>query len=66
MKGPEKRPVVKLLGSDGNAFYILAKVKEGLKKAGADQEYIKKYFDEATLGDYDNLLVVSMKYADIE
>jgi len=66
MKEPNRRPVVQLIGCDGNAFLVMGKVKQALKKAGADQEYITQYIEEATSGDYDNLLVVSMKYADVE
>jgi len=66
MKEPARRPIVKLIGQDGNAFLIMGLVKQALKKAGADQEYIERYIEEATSGDYDNLLIVSMQYADIE
>jgi hypothetical protein len=41
-------------------------VKKALRRAGADQEYIDRYLSEATLGDYDHLLVISMKYVDVE
>jgi hypothetical protein len=66
MKPPAFKPVVKLIGHDNHPFYIISKVKQALKKAGADQEYIKKYIDEATSGNYDHLLVVTMNYVDVE
>jgi len=66
MKTPIKKPVVKLIGMDSNAFLILGIVKKALKKAGADQEYIEQYITEATSGDYDNVLTVTMEYVDIE
>ena len=66
MKAPNKKPVVKLLGEDGNAFAILGKVISALKKSGADKEYIEKYKKEATSGDYDTLLTTSMKYAEFQ
>ena len=66
MKGPLIKPTVKLVGEDGNAFSIMGHVKKALKHAGADKEYIDKYLEEETSGDYDNLLVVSMQYADVE
>ena len=65
MRPPEETPEIKLIGKDGNAFEILGATSEALKKAGADKEYIDKYLDEATSGDYDHLLGVSMKYVDI-
>jgi len=66
MKTPIKKPVVKLIGMDSNAFLILGIVKKALKKAGADQKYIEQYITEATSGDYDNVLTVTMEYVDIE
>jgi len=66
MKGPNTKPTVKLTGHDGNAFSIMGRIKQALRRAGADKEYIDKYLKEATSGDYDNLLAVSMKYADVE
>jgi len=66
MKGPLTKPTVKLVGEDGNAFSIMGRVKKALRRAGADKEYIDKYLKEATSEDYDHLLVVSMKYVDIE
>jgi hypothetical protein len=66
MKGPLSKPTVKLVGEDGNAFSIMGRVKKALRRAGADQEYIEKYLSEATSGDYDHLLVVSMEYVNVE
>ena len=66
MTGPRTKPTVKLIGNDGNAFSILGRVKLALKRAGADKEYIDQYLSEATLGDYDHLLAVSMGYVDVE
>ena len=60
MKGPLTKPTVKLIGEDGNAFAVMGSVKNALKRAGADQEYIDRYLKEATSGDYDHLLAVSM------
>ena len=66
MKGPETKPIVRLVGHDGNAFSIMGRVKQALKRAGADKEYIDEYLSEATSGDYDHLLMVSMGYVDVE
>ena len=43
MKGPQTKPTVKLTGEDGNAFSIMGIVKQSLRRAGADKEYIDKY-----------------------
>ena len=66
MKGPLIKPTVKLTGEDGKAFAIMGRVKQALRRAGADQEYIDKYLGEATSGNYDHLLVVSMEYVNVE
>ena len=66
MKGPLTKPTVKLTGEDGNAFSIMGLVKKALRRAGADKEYIDKYLNVATSGDYDHLLVVSMEFVNVE
>ena len=65
MEKPNETPTVELSGEDGNAFAIMSKVSAALKKAGADKEYIEKYFDKATSGDYDHLIGVTMEYVDV-
>ena len=60
-----KKPKVKLVGKDGNAFAIMGRVAEALRKAGASKEEIKKYQTEAMSGDYDNLLRITMNYVDV-
>lgn len=52
---------VELTGNDGNAFAVMGKVIKALRKNGVSQEDISKYQEEAMSGDYDNLLVVTMK-----
>jgi hypothetical protein len=66
MKGPDKKPTVKLVGHDGNAFSIMGRVKQALKLAGADKEYIDQYLSKAMSGDYDHLLAVTMKYVEVD
>ena len=65
MTNTHERPRVKLIGEDGNAFAILGKVQKALKRAGLHEE-AKAYLEEATAGDYDHLLMVTMKYVDVE
>lgn len=60
-----KRPTVKLVGEDGNAFAILGRVNSALRKAGYPKEVIEKFRAEATSGDYNNLLRVCMDYVDV-
>jgi len=59
-----RKPRVKLIGEDGNAFLILGKVSRALKKAGMHKE-AKEFLKEATSGDFDHLLATVMKYVDV-
>ena len=65
MTEPKEKPTVKLIDTEGNAFFILGRVRKALLKAGADKEYVDKYLKEAMFGDYDNLLCVSMNYVHV-
>jgi hypothetical protein len=60
-----EKPVVQLVGTDGNAFAIMGKVARALRQAGRP-DLVKPYMDEATSGDYDHLLQVTMKYVDVQ
>ena len=55
---------VRLLGNDGNAFYILGTVKRALEKAGY-KDLAKQYMKEATTGDYNHLLAVTQEYVEV-
>jgi hypothetical protein len=58
-----EKPVLKLLGENGNAFNLLGLARRVAVKNDMDWEKIKT---EATSGDYDNLLQVLMKYFEVE
>lgn len=58
--------VVKLLGQDGNAFAILGNVQRALRRAKVPKEEIDAYVEEATAGDYDHLLQVTMATVSVE
>jgi len=60
------RPRVKLLGSDGNAFAILGRVKRAATQAGWTAERWQAFQAEATAGDYDHLLGTVMRNFDVE
>lgn len=49
---------VKLVGEEGNAFSILARVSNALKKAGVSKEEISQFQKEAMSNDYNHLLNV--------
>jgi len=61
----EEKPELKLIGEDGNVFFILGKaVREG-RRAGWSEEKIKKFQEEAMSGDYDHALQICMDYFDV-
>jgi len=60
-----EKPTVKLIGEDGNAFAIMGTVAKALKDSGFSDEHIAKYYEESSSGDYDNLIRVAMKYANV-
>lgn len=57
---------VKLIGTDGNAFALLARVNGALKKAGVPEEEFEVFFKEATSGDYNHLLCTCMDWVTVE
>lgn len=57
---------VKLVGTDGNAFAILAKMKHALRKHKVSGEDIESFLEEAMSGDYDYLLQTCMKWVNVE
>ena len=57
---------VKLVGTDGNAFAILANMKRALRKHKVSGEDIESFLEEAMSGDYDHLLQTCMKWVNVE
>ncbi len=62
---PKTDVKVKLIGEDGNAFAILARVERALKKAGRG-DLVQEYLQEATSGDYMHLLKTTLEYVHVE
>jgi hypothetical protein len=56
---------VKLVGTDGNAFALMGKVSKALKANKVPQAEIDQFYNEATSGDYNHLLVTCMKWVDV-
>lgn len=56
---------VQLTGNDGNAYAILGAVKRELRRHGVEKEEQDAYMEEATSGDYDHLLRVTMEWVDV-
>ena len=57
---------VKLIGEDGNAFAIMAKVKKALREAGFSGDFIRIFEQQCMAGNYDDLLQTVMSYVEVE
>lgn len=56
---------VTLSGYDGNAFAIMARVSDKMRRAKVPQSEIEKYLEESTSGDYDHLLQTAMRWVSV-
>lgn len=61
MTNNEGKVPCKLLGEDGNAFAIIGRVTRALRENG-QADRIADFQEEATSGDYENLIATAMKY----
>jgi hypothetical protein len=59
------RPVLVLVGEDGNAFNILGRARQALRLAGRGDDWAA-FEAEATSGDYDQLLATVMDWFEVE
>ena len=57
---------VKMTGEDGNAYAILGRVHQAMKKAKVPRSQITAFFNEAKSGDYDHLLRTVMQTVETE
>lgn len=58
--------VVRLVGEDGDSVAIIGRVRKALRRAGVTQEQIEEFTQEATSGDYDNVLRTCMRWVNVE
>lgn len=56
---------VQLSGEDGNAMAIIGRVRIALRRADVSDAEIDKFSEEATSGDYDNVLQTAMRWVDV-
>jgi hypothetical protein len=56
---------VRLTGQSGNAFAIIGAVKQALKRAKVPGAEIHEFVNEATSGDYNNVLQTAMRWVDV-
>lgn len=65
-EGPRYPEVeVELVGQDGNAFAILARVQGAMRRAGVPKADLDAFRDEATSGDYNHLLQTCTRWVSI-
>lgn len=56
---------VELLGTESNAFSIIAKVRKALERAGHGDE-VDQFVREATSGDYDHVIQTAMRWVEVD
>jgi hypothetical protein len=56
---------VKLVGRDGNAFAILGRVTQAMRKHGLGDAGVNAFMAEAASGDYNHLLATAMQWVDV-
>lgn len=57
---------VQLVGIDGNAFSILNRCLEAMRRAKLSSEEREAFRKEATSGNYDHLLMTCMEWFDVD
>ena len=53
---------VALEGEDGNAFFIIGRVRRAMRQAGIAVSELDAYREQAMAGDYDHLLRTTMEW----
>ncbi len=61
----KKKPIVRLIGRDGNAFNILGLCRRAARQAGWTQEQIDAVMQEMRSGDYDHLLQTALTHFEV-
>ncbi len=60
-----ERPVLRLVGEDGNAFAIMGRARAAARRAGWANERITELLENAMSGDYNHLLAVMTDNFDV-
>lgn len=56
---------VQLTGEDGNAFFIISRVRGKLRSAGVNKEELEEFTNDAMNGDYDHMLQTCMRWVTV-
>ena len=57
---------VRLVGENGNAFYILGKCLSAMRCANIPKEEQDEFYRQATASDYNHLLIICMEWFNVE
>ena len=57
---------VELLEEDGNAFFMIGRTQQALRRNGVSADEIDAFREEATSGDYDNVIKTIMEWVNVE
>ena len=57
---------VRLVGENGNAFYILGKCLSAMSLANIPKEEQDEFYHQATASDYNHLLITCMEWFNVE
>lgn len=60
------KPVVALIGADGNALSVVGLCRRAARKAGWKNDEWDKVQTEMLSGNYDHVLQTAMKYFEVE
>lgn len=60
-----KKPILKLVGQDGNAFMLIALARQAARKAGWPADKIADVVKEMMSGNYDKVLTTACKHFDV-
>lgn len=61
---PRKKVRMRLVGKDGNAFFLLGAFTQAARRQKWTEAEIKQVCDEAMSGDYDHLLQTLMRFTE--
>lgn len=56
---------VTLTGTDGNAYSVIGLAAKAMRLAGVSVDDRDAFVDEATSGDYDNVLATAMRWVEV-
>jgi len=60
------KPKCKLIGEDGNIFFVLGRVRQALKASGNSEQAEEVSERVMVCGSYDEALKIIMEYVDVE